>query len=210
MNQSWLLKISALTSAIAAVLLLVMFFLPWPFSFDFPGIEVLTGQINLSPDEFAIFTTSLNQIQTVDTIFLFAWALAWIGFFIIVRKRNKWLGFLSLILGLGAIAFDFTENYYIGSALTRKPPDANWVGEWETALTLSYLLTYAGALVGSLSFRKKNFTGISMWIVGVFLSVIAAISFFIEGWYLISAGWYLLWFLVLSIILWKENNFIKL
>jgi len=206
MNPKKYLKIAALAAYTAALLLLIMFLMPWSYSFEFPGLEVLTGQINLSPGEFIDYAKDLNRIQMADNFFLIAWAMAWVGFFIVVKRRNRWLGYLSLILGLSAVIFDFTENYYIASALVLTSTDKGWVSEWEVVLTLSYLLTFAGAMAGSLSFRKKSFTDISMNIGGVFFALIAAISFFIDGWYMVSAGWYLIWFVLLGAVLWKESK----
>ena len=117
----------------------------------------------------------------VDSLFLIAWGIAWIEFFIVVSKRSRWLAYISLVLGMSAVTFDFSENYYIGSALTSASPTASWFAQWKLYLALSYLLTFAGAAAGSLAFHKNIFTDISIITVGVLFAVAAAVSFFVDG-----------------------------
>ena len=67
-NSRLVLRIGAVGAAIAALMMVIMALLPWPFTFDIPGEEVISGSLVLSPAEFERFVDSISLILIFDNI----------------------------------------------------------------------------------------------------------------------------------------------
>jgi len=189
-------------------MLLVMAFVPWPFEFEYPGIQVLAGEITLSPEGLNRYVTALQALFIVDGIFLIGWIIAWLGIAALVGTRARLLGSLTLVLGLAGAFFDFTENGIVWALVQglrlNLSPQPGWLIAWQAIQHLSFWLPYAAAAVAALGLWSRKPLDRVVAVAGTLLVVLAAPGLYVPSLSLLASLWFLIWFACSSLLLWRR------
>lgn len=198
----------AIGASLAVLFLISIAFIPFVEGVGYPGVNVLTGQTQLSSDQFTAYVCSICLDLFLDTFFLIACILAWIGLFHRIRQNNKLLAILMLVLALFGILLDFTENSFVAITLNQlingaAPGDA-WYTPWYISQQASYWLAFIPAALASIILWKGDFWEKVLAFCGSVLLVPAILGMFIPALEMVSIVWYLFWFAFAAVGLWRR------
>jgi hypothetical protein len=209
MNRS-LLRLGALGASLSTLFLLGMAFISLPGGMFYPGLPALTGSLPLSPAEQTAYLAGMRLLFVLDGFFLAGWLAAWVGLFHLVRGRLPLLGGLTLAFGLAGALFDFSENSLIWGALqtfqSGQMMTPDWLIAWKAVQHLSYWLPFLGALFAAPALWQGHWAEKAAALVGSALLVPAVIGLYFPDLILLPNLWFLLWFLALSLILWRAQR----
>jgi len=210
MNDSrFIIRAGAIGAIVASLLLIGMTFVPWPFDFAMPGDAAIAGEITLTASQAATFKSSVATLFAVDDMFLLGWIAAWIGLAALLRKEHKKISQLTLVIGLAGALLDFSENAIMwsltqGIAAGTAPP-TGWGIAWRVVRHLSYLLPYVAAVIAAIGLWSKGGFGRIAAIIALVAMVPAVVGLYIPALEIVSSVWYLVWFVLLAIHLWRES-----
>jgi hypothetical protein len=208
MKSSSFFRLTSIASFLTVALLVVLGLIPWPFDFEFPGEAVLTGSLALSPTIFAQYLSRLHLMYAIDNLLITSWFIAWIGLGKLVRKRNKLMGNIVLVLGLIGPLLDFTENEFVWAMLagiqSGLTPPINWFLAWTLIRRLSYVLPFVAGTVAALSYWSNRRSERIICLTGLALTAIAMVCLFIPALSLVPNLWWLFWFAGTGFLLWKK------
>ena len=205
-----LTSISAFFAAFIMVVIAVCATFVWKFEFMFPGTEVLTGKILLSPTEFAEYEFNLHIIYIIDSIFILTWLGTWFGVSKIIIKKSAISGLIFLVLGFAGGFFDFAENgcvisvlksFHEGLALT-----PSWTPVWHFVLDFSYIMPFAGSFLIIPFLWQEKTTGKIMAVFAFVFTSIAFIGLYFPQLYFLSFLWFLVWAILSGILLYKNSK----
>lgn len=209
MNRS-LLRLGAWGAALSTLLLPVMAFISLPGGMLHPGLPALTGSLQLSPAEQNGYLAGMRLLFVLDGFFLAGWLAAWVGLFHLVSERLPLLGWLTLAFGLAGALFDFSENSLIWGALqifqAGQVMPTGWVIAWKAVQHLSYWLPFLGALFAAPALWWGQWLEKAAALVGSALLVPAVVGLYLPNLMLLPDLWFLLWFLALSLLLWRAQR----
>ena len=106
--------------------------------------------------------------------------------------------------------FDFSENSLIWGALQTfqssqvMPP--GWIIGWKAVQHLGYRLPFLGALLAAPALWQGHRAEKAAALVGSALLIPAVIGLYFPHLMLIPNLWFLLWFLALSLLLWRAQR----
>jgi hypothetical protein len=160
-NLPFLLRIGAISSTVALVMLIIISILILPTELDFPGQEIITGKLDPSSPGFAQYITTFQLIQAFDCVFIIGWFVSWVSVSALVRARNRLLGDVALLLGLiGGPFLDFVEKDHLGrssSVATGYLSFARLVPRVENRSPLEFLAALYGRRDGCVrNLERKN------------------------------------------------------
>ncbi|MBN1120702.1 MAG: hypothetical protein JXJ17_06460 [Anaerolineae bacterium] len=210
MNDSrFIIRAGAIGAIVASLLLIGMTFVPWPFDFAMPGDAVIAGEIALSAPEAAAFKTSVGILFSIDDIFLLGWVIAWIGLAALLKKEHEKIAQLTLVVGLVGALLDFSENAIMWS-LTQGiaagvVPATGWGIAWRVVRHLSYLLPYVAAVIAMIGLWAEGGLGRIAAIIALVALIPAIVGLYVPALEIVSSVWYLVWFVLLAIHLWRES-----
>jgi hypothetical protein len=187
-----------------------MAFIVLPAGLAYPGLEVLTGSLNLSSADKTTFLGGMRVLFILDGIFLLGWMLAWTGLAALVGSRDHLRGILVLAFGLAGALFDLGENGIILGALQSleagNAATGGWTIAWKAVQHLSYWLPFTGALLASGIVWSFGWPGRFTAITGSILLPPAVAGLYLPGLSMASNVWFLLWFLSLAALLWNAGR----
>jgi hypothetical protein len=198
----------AIGASLAVLFLISIAFIPFVEGVGYPGVNVLTGQTQLSSDQFTAYVCSIYLDLFLDTFFLIGCILAWIGLFYHIHQNNKLIAALMLILALLGIGLDFTENTFIAVTLNQLinglNPGDTWYTPWHISQQASYWLAFIPAALASIILWKGDFWEKVLAFCGSVLLFPAMLGMFIPALEMVSIVWYLFWFAFAAVILWRR------
>jgi hypothetical protein len=203
MKTSHILRIGAIGSAAATLMLMILAVLLWPFGWAIPGEEFLAGQ----PQVYAGSLDVLRIYFTVDSVLILGWLVGWIGISMVVRSRHPLIGTTALILGIVGPMLDFAENEMVwvlfeGHLGPSMP--AGWYLSWRVVNHLSYLIPYAASMVVAMGLWSRRPLDRVMCIIGTAGAVLATTGLYLPAMSLIADAWWLAWFACGSLLLWQQ------
>ncbi len=204
-----LIRAGAIGATVASLLIVCLAFTPWPFDFAMPGDPVIAGEIALSAPEAAAFKTSVGILFSIDDVFLLGWVIAWIGLAALLRKEHAEISKLTLVIGLAGALLDFSENAIMWS-LTQgiaagAAPAIGWGIGWRVVRHLSYLLPYVAAVIAMIGLWADGGFGRIAAIIALVALLPAIVGLYVPAIEIVSSVWYLVWFVLLAIHLWRES-----
>lgn len=203
-----ILRIGAFGAVVATIMLIVIVILPWPFTFSFPGEEIITGKRILDAFEWAHYLNLLKIYYMVDNIFVIGWIIGWIGLSVLIYTRVKIIGGIVLMFGLLGAFFDFTENEIFLSLLKNYQFNVSaypfGLIVWNIIREWSYLLPFSGASIAAMGLWSNKFLDRMMSLIGTIYSVIALSGLYIKVLYPLTYIWFLLWFSGSACLLWRR------
>ena len=205
-----ILRFGAAGATLSSLLLLAMAFVSLPAAMEYPGLAALTGQVSLSPGELDAYLVGMRLLFTLDGLFLTGWLIAWLGIATLVRSRSPLFGWLTLAFGLAGALFDFAENSLILGALqslqATGTPFGDWVVAWKAVQHMSYWLPFLGAVFASLGLWSNRPLDRALMFIGTLGVAVAAVGLYFPALSLASNAWFLLWFTVSALLLWRRAN----
>ena len=206
-NKRRLYIFSGVGAGLSVFMLVLLAFIPFPAGLEYPGLEVLTGDLNLFPEDLVLYYRSMRWLFILDSLFLLGWFISWTGLGVIVREHSRTAGFLTLAFGLGGALLDVTENSIIWSAMRRMMSGTsaghNWVVPWQIIQQLSYWLPYLGAAIAAVWLWKSGGFEKVPAVIGTILAAAAAACLYIPGFSIFSSAWFLFWFGSLAVLFWR-------
>lgn len=205
-----LLRLGAFGAGLSTLLLIVIALLSLITGLEYPGLAVLTGQLTLSAAEQLAYLNGMRLLFVLDGFFLAGWLLAWVGLFHLVHARSPLFGWLTLAFGLAGALCDFGENSLVWGAMqnlqTGAALNADWVIGWKAVQHLSYWLPFLGAMFAAPSLWPGGWDEKAAALAGSVLLVPAVFGLYDPSYFLLAYGWFLIWFLVIGLLLWKSSS----
>lgn len=210
MKPEQYLRVGAIGSMLATLSLVAMLFISWPFDFSFPGEQFLTGNISLSQSDLAQYVKIIRVYFALDSLFILAWIVAWLGFTFLIRPRSNILSNIALMLGLIGAFLDFTENEILWALVQGRqwdvPPQIGWLTVWSVTRQLSYWIAFTAATIIAICLWNQKTLDRIMSLIGTLFVALAALGMYIPNLSAISGIWWLVWFGVGSILLYRRAN----
>ena len=208
-NLSFLLRIGAISSTVALVMLIIIGILILPTELDFPGQEIITGKLDPSSPGFDQYVTTFQLIQAFDCVFIIGWFISWVSVAALVRARIRLLGDVALFLGLiGGPFLDFVENEIIWAVLQALQlgisPSPDWFLAWKIAHRLSFWLPYTAGVMVAFGIWSEKPLDRAVSIAIVLFTVLGAAGMHIPSLRLLGSGWFIIWFVLSSVLLWRR------
>ncbi|MBN1429462.1 MAG: hypothetical protein JXB07_13900 [Anaerolineae bacterium] len=205
MKTSDILRIGAIGSAIATLTFVAIALLLWPFGWAVPGNDLLSGQPHLysgSPDILRIYFV-------IDSLLIMGWLAGWIGISMVIRARNAPMGTIALMLGLIGPLLDLAENGMVWMLLESPQgvsTPVGWYLAWQLIRHLSYLISYAAAVVVAMGLWSRKPLDRVMCGIGTAGVVLAITGIYVPAMALISDLWWPAWFACGSLLLWRRAS----
>ena len=209
MKTKVVLQIGALGFAVSTVMFFAILVILSPFDFADPVDEILAGQVDPATDIFRQYMTILPTYYAIDNVFIVGWVVGWVGVTVLVGKRNRVLGSIILVLGMAGPLLDFLENEISWTVISVYEPVArvplDWYVGWRIIRQLSYIFPYCvAALVGISIWSERTLdrvtTGVGM------IGVVALVGMYIPVLWVGSHLWWPIWFVTLSLLLWRRGK----
>jgi hypothetical protein len=197
-------------SFMAFLLILVLAFIEFTGSMEYPGLPVLTGQIRLSDDSLAEYFDWLYFTFSIDFLLILMWMVSWWGMTRQIDVTVKRVRLYGLILGLTAAILDIGENLII-IWVAEQPQiwvqaDASWLPIWFLLREFSYLLAFfGGAFILHGLFQSQHITKMVYTLMLVF-SLAAVIGVYVPDLLILGNAWFTFWFLFSGIVLLRSKN----
>jgi hypothetical protein len=208
-NLPFLLRIGAISSAVALVMLIVIGIMILPTGLDFPGEEIITGKLDPSSPGSDQYVTTFQLTQAFDNVFIIGWFVSWVSVAALVRARSRLLGNVTLFLGLiGGPFLDFVENEIIWAVLQALQlgisPSPDWFLAWKIAHRLSFWLPYTGGVMVAFGIWSGKTLDRAISIAIVFFTALGAVGMHIPPLHLLGSGWFMIWFILSTVLLWRR------
>ncbi|MBN1882886.1 MAG: hypothetical protein JW885_11980 [Deltaproteobacteria bacterium] len=210
-----LLASGAVGALVAVIMLVVMAVFAvgfWPLEVEFPGMEILTGEVPMAPDKFIEFANLSALMLSLDSIFIIGVVLAWLGLGVLTRERAGKMGWLVVILGVTGAILDFCENQ-IGWSMVQvrlmgasAPVDAVPIYAYFIISALSYLFPFTAAALAGVWLWGERIRERLLTLVGTVLMVPALFGLFVPSLSVASFMWFLVWFGVVGVVLFQESR----
>jgi len=214
-GKKHLLAGGAVGALIAVIMLVVMAVFAtgfWPLEVEFPGMEILADTVPVSPDEFIEFANLSALMLSLDSIFIIGVILAWLGLGVLTRERAGKMGWLVVFLGVAGALFDFCENQIGWSMVQVRLMDATAsingapIYAYFIVSALSYLFPFTAAALAGVWLWGDRLRERILTLVGTVLMVPALFGLFVPSLYIASYLWFLLWFGVVGVVLFRESR----
>ena len=200
-------RVGAVAAGLSALMLVLMALVAFPNGEFYPAVSVLAGAPAPAADVLMEYQRALGLLFTLDGVFLAGWLLAWIGLYRVIRKRHLVYAVLSLGFGLAGAVLDFGENSLIwgaaGSLAAGQTLAPGWLQTWKAVQHLSYWFPYIAAVFAALSVWSGRALDRIISLIGTVLVVAAAAGLYFPAFSLVSNVWFLVWFVGLSVWLWR-------
>jgi hypothetical protein len=210
-NTHLILRIGSIGAMVAVLALIGIVLLAGLFDlFDYTDLieGILAKKITLSSMDLPRYTISFRGFLMVDTVFVIGEMVAWVGLAALIQARAHPLGRVVLVLGLLGASFDFVQNAVEWTLIRGQhlsiSPQPSWFIVWMTVSQLSYLLTYAAAVMTALGLWSKQPLNRVLGVIGGPLTVLAVVGLYVSDWYALAFLWYLAFFLCAGILLWRR------
>jgi hypothetical protein len=210
-----LLAGGAVGALVAVIMLVVMAVFAtgfWPLEVEFPGLEILTGNVPVTPDEFIEFANLSALMLSLDSIFIIGVILAWLGLGVLTRERAGAMGWLVVILGVAGALLDFCENQ-IGWSMVEvrllgptAPVGSEPIYAYFVVSALSYLFPFTAAALAGVWLWGERPRERLLTLVGTVLMVPALFGLFVPALYIASYLWFLFWFAAVGVVLFQEGR----
>ena len=203
MNTSHILRIGAIGSAIVVLMFVAIAIVLLPLDWAVPGDRILSGQAQLTPERLEILRTAF----IIDSVLIMGWIAGWVGIAMLVRDRNVAMGNIALALGMIGPILDLVENgivWMLVESPQALPPALSWYLAWKGIRYLSYVVTFAAAVVASMGLWSQKPLDRVMCVIGTVCVAVAVAGLFAPVLSLLPDVWWLVWFAGSSILLWKR------
>ncbi len=163
-----------------------------------------TAALQKIHDNAGPFSTAL----AVDTLFITAEILVWLGIFFLLLEKNRVYSYIVLVCGLAGAFLDYAQNLVEITVIRQAGPGAVFSSglntAWHAVTLPSYLLAFAAGLVIILCFLSNNKKTIVIASLAFVFTITAISGVFIDALYPVSFLWYMTFFAVSGIILFKK------
>lgn len=155
-------------------------------------------------DNAGLFSTAL----AVDTLFITAEIPVWLGLFFLLREKNRVNSYIVLVCGLSGAFLDYVQNVVEFTVIRRAGPGAVFSPVlstvWHAVTIPSYMLAFAAGIVLILSFLNRNAKTIVITASALVFTAGAIAGVFADALYPVSFLWYVIFFAVSGIVLFKR------
>ena len=197
--SNWIVT-SAIGATIATLALIAMALLPRPFT-PIYHLSILLGAPRLGGDQLIAYKSYVSNNLTIDSIYLLAHSLMWLGISQMASRRTEYLGKVILVLGLSSAVLDLVENELRWAAMstlvTGSLPELLYV------FAFSFWLLFLAAIITGIGIVGTSRFG-NILAVWSFIGVIAAVSIYKVG-YLYSFFWLIVWHILCAYFLWSNR-----
>lgn len=205
--QDHIIKIGALSAVIATISLVILALLPRPF-IPVDHFSALAQPSFFTDEQFAVYKEYVSNNLTIDSIYLLAHSIMWVGLANLVATRITSMRSPILTFGLLSAFLDFLENELRWGAITLFSSggilEPSYAVIWNTILGLSFWMLFVASLFTGLGvagiFRYGNI--VAVWSM---IGVIAASSIYKVG-FLPSFLWLIIWHALCAFFLWNNRN----
>lgn len=198
-EEMWLVRACAVASAVAALCLVVLAYLPRP-PFSYSHDAIIGGAQQLSVEQTAQYLAYLRANLTFDGIYL-------LGYGVVIAERRRLAGAAIVAIGVASGALDLLENEIRWAVVTGLEADAASVGVgtlWRVVSGMSIWAIYVAAAVTSVALLERGRTGRLMGALGL-LSAPAASLLYWRGFFF-SFLWLILWHAASAVYLWRKRS----
>lgn len=196
----------AFGAAAATAALVVIALLPRPFV-PMDHLSILSGSVRLTGEQLVAYKSYVSSNLTIDSFYLLAHAVMWLGLAHLLSARNIRLGSLVLTFGLLGAGFDFLENELRWAAMAMLSsgnlPTSSYVAIWQTVFGLSFWALFIASILTGIGVARSSRCGnvVAAWsLIGGFV----ASSIFKAG-FLPSFLWLIAWHALCSFLLWSNR-----
>lgn len=207
-NQKGFLRLTALGSLLVPLTLAAILPVFSALDYTVPGHLLLSGQVD--PTQLSDHIHILGIVYILDTILILGWVTGWCGLTLLIMERSRVLAVGSAVFALTAAALDFFENTLVWAAAEtlRIGLDLSENGYylWNVIRIMSYVLTFAGAMLAAVGLWEKRVLNRIMTLLGMTGTLIALTGLFVPALSLTSSIWWLFWFTFGGILLWKRST----
>lgn len=196
----------ALGAAGAAIALVILALLPRPFA-PMDHFSILSGSARLTEEQLIAYRSYVSSNLTIDSFYLLAHSVMWLGLAHILSARNIRLGALVLTFGLLGAGLDFLENELRWTAMATlssgNMPASSYLAIWQTVYSLSFWALFIASLFTGIGVARSSRCGniVAAWsLIGVF----AALSIFKAGFFP-SFLWLIVWHASCAFLLWSNR-----
>jgi hypothetical protein len=210
-NTHLILRTGSIGAMVAVLALIGIVLLAGLFDlFDYTCLveEILAKKIELSSMDLPRYTAGFQGLLIVDTVFVISEMIAWVGLAALLQTRAHPLGRVVLVLGLLSASLDFVQNAIDWSLIRGQhlsiSPQPGWFVVWTVVSQLSYLLTYAAAVMTALGLWNKKPLNRVLGVIGGPLVVFAVVGLYVPDWYTLAFLWFFCFFLCAGILLWRR------
>jgi hypothetical protein len=170
-------------------------------------LSILLGSPRLGPNDLAAYKSYVSNNLTLDSFYLLAHCLMWVGMAQLVSRRAPPPGTSVLLLGLSGAILDFLENELRWAAIGTLPagnlPSQSYVAIWQIVLAFSFwFLFLAAAFTGvGLAGRSRSANVVAGW---SFAGILAASLTYKLG-HFYSFLWLIVWHILCAYFLWSNR-----
>ncbi len=165
------------------------------------SFRIAGEQSHLSTTNTILRAGALGGLVSVVTLI----AMAFISF--PEGMRSPFCGMVSLILGILGAMFDFGENALVWGAIaqlrTGHLSDSDWAVRFRAVQQASYWFPYIAAVAASVGLWSKKPLHRIVGFVGTVSAAAAGVCLYLPDFEILSSAWFLLWFAVCAILLWR-------
>ncbi len=197
----------AIGALVAFISLIVMAFLPRPFS-PMDHASILSGLNTLSTEQLSAYKTYVIRNLTWDSFYLIGHVLMWFGYSAVISRSSKGLAMFVAILGFSCAWLDFIENEMRWAALqfliNNDYTSISNLADWHVIFGLSFWIIFiCGLICGMAVAGKENIKKI-VCVMAVLGGLIAPLSY-LYG-HLAAFLWLIVWHGVSALFLWTSRE----
>jgi hypothetical protein len=175
-------------------------------------MEILAGTVPVSPDVFIEFANLSALMLSLDSIFIIGVILAWLGLGVLTRERAGKMGWVVVLLGVAGALLDFCENQIGWSMIevrllgSSSPIGSAPIYAYYIVSSLSYLFPFTAAALAGVWLWGERPRERLLTLIGTVLMVPALFGLFVPSLYIASYLWFLLWFGIVGVVLFRESR----
>lgn len=208
MGRYSLIRPAAFSAFVAVITLLGMAFLPRPF-LPVDHLAILSGGQQLSGEQFSAYRAYVVNNLTLDSAYLLAHAVFWLGLAQLAARQSASLGRLALFFGLSGAVLDFLENEIRWVAMNSLSagdfPTQCLLVIWQIVFAFSFWFLFLGAACAGLACYRLSRWG-QIFAAFTLLGMPAAVAVYRQG-HFPAFIWLILWHAQGGILLWSARQY---
>jgi hypothetical protein len=208
------LTLAAAGAALASILLVALFRFPDAFPVGSSDVAVLGGQVTLSAADVSRYQKFTGISLGIDTVFIFASMLAWLGIADSVRRRgmSSW-AMVIFAFGILGAGLDLLENTIIWTLIDLQrqgyPPQLGVVTAWTVVQQASYWPTYVAALLTALLLPWRGWPATGLGLLGTIGVFVAGAAVYVSSLAPTIWWWWILWFAFTAWLLARDARSVR-
>jgi len=200
----------AIGALVSFVALIVMFFLPTPFT-PMNHFSILSGASVLSTEQLSAYKNYMTLNLTWDSLYLIGHVTMWFGYAALLFRENPVLAVFIAVLGFFCGWLDFTENEIRWAALeallSKSHLPISQIAQWRIIFGLSFWALFLCALISGIAVLDR--TGIRKLVCAIAVAGVLIAPMSYQSGFLPAFLWIIVWHAVSAVLLWSSRSVIS-